>query len=71
MGRDLVGSTAKRVVDRFNPRARMGRDCLQDWQLLECYSFNPRARMGRDMEIEQFMEGLRKFQSTRPHGARL
>jgi len=34
--------------NRFNPRARTGRDLLDSWQKALGYSFNPRARTGRD-----------------------
>jgi len=33
---------------RFNPRARMGRDRLKGESMYFGGSFNPRARMGRD-----------------------
>jgi len=35
-------------MSRFNPRARMGRDCSRQWRKRGRHSFNPRARMGRD-----------------------
>ena len=34
-------------------------------------SFNPRARVGRDAEMADDLTDTRKFQSTRPRGARL
>ncbi len=34
-------------------------------------SFNPRARMGRDATLPTFRGRCLRFQSTRPHGARL
>ena len=55
---------------RFNPRARMGRD--RDFVLNSTprEGFNPRARMGRDTASYTLATRMRKFQSTRPHGAR-
>ena len=59
-------------ITRFNPRARMGRD-VAPWTSVEnvSFCFNPRARMGRDEILETENNDYIKFQSTRPHGARL
>ena len=53
----------------FNPRARAGRDLRIGILRSVEYCFNPRARAGRDMEAHS-REGRRRFQSTRPRGAR-
>ena len=56
----------------FNPRARMGRDFIMIDRVMEpSPGFNPRARMGRDNVALRTFADLIKFQSTRPHGARL
>ena len=48
----------------------MGRDhqTLRRWVTIR--SFNPRARMGRDVKQAFYVNGVFRFQSTRPHGAR-
>ena len=59
-------------VQRFNPRAREGRDAIaprDDISLSTC--FNPRAREGRDSIRCLAMRHQPGFQSTRPRGARL
>ncbi len=49
----------------------MGRDALYRDGKLVLDSFNPRARMGRD-PVSKLKSRLKfRFQSTRPHGARL
>ena len=49
----------------------MGRDYNTIARTKELNRFNPRARMGRDfLTYKQFLVDM-KFQSTRPHGARL
>ena len=48
MGRDGVSRHVPRIDDRFNPRARMGRDITLHIRTGHFTSFNPRARMGRD-----------------------
>ena len=54
---------------RFNSRARMGRDAAPALRVGLLSSFNSRARMGRDVPF--FVEyGGEKFQFARPHGAR-
>ena len=55
---------------RFNPRARVGRDRLAGLLVMRCICFNPRARVGRDIPISFPHGALTKFQSTRPRGAR-
>jgi len=56
---------------RFNPRARTGRDGAVPLILNAAICFNPRARTGRDTSKRiDSIESVR-FQSTRPHGARL
>ncbi len=48
----------------------MGRDA--QWMAVRNVwsCFNPRARMGRDLLPKLRQNRIRKFQSTRPHGAR-
>ncbi len=57
-------------MDRFNPRARVGRDVAKAFAppLKSC--FNPRARVGRDQGTESGITAEKLFQSTRPRGAR-
>ncbi len=56
---------------RFNPRARTGRDTKFGVAFVARTGFNPRARTGRDAPEMIVKCHLLKFQSTRPHGARL
>ena len=56
--------------DRFNPRARAGRDPRYLIALLHGHSFNPRARAGRDRGNYDPADTNGQFQSTRPRGAR-
>jgi len=35
----------------FNPRARVGRDCVRKFWSSRSTSFNPRARVGRDSHL--------------------
>ncbi len=54
----------------FNPRARVGRDPMIFASLIVCGGFNPRARVGRDCYWHCLLAYWRRFQSTRPRGAR-
>ena len=54
----------------FNPRARTGRDRGGTRTPWRSSRFNPRARTGRDLAPVMLWRSLRRFQSTRPHGAR-
>ena len=69
------GATALRTKGlssgrRFNPRAHGGRDSLGLTPLNIRTSFNPRAHGGRDEAAGDDGETRKKFQSTRPRGAR-
>ncbi len=55
----------------FNPRARVGRDNKQSNVYTDTRCFNPRARVGRDGRSGSCTSGTKRFQSTRPRGARL
>ena len=57
--------------ERFNPRAREGRDGAIRSNTSPTISFNPRAREGRDQAVSIFEIFYDLFQSTRPRGARL
>jgi len=59
------------LVDRFNPRARAGRDPMASVVLAFSACFNPRARAGRDLVPSSRSAKPSMFQSTRPRGARL
>ncbi len=66
--RDLV--RRYRCCPRFNPRARGGRDPADHLYRRPAGGFNPRARGVRDdVEVVE-TKNFRKFQSTRPRGAR-
>jgi len=69
--RPPASTTGGKLVNSFNPRARVGRDHLLPpcWRVFR--SFNPRARVGRDATFVGNFITTRKFQSTRPRGARL
>ena len=54
----------------FNPRARGGRDISRHCVRRGITCFNPRARGGRDLTPKPTQQQQRKFQSTRPRGAR-
>ena len=56
-------------LERFNPRARKGRDNASYTSRFNICCFNPRARKGRDLAPMRFMV-VGMFQSTRPQGAR-
>jgi len=71
MGRDGNMMELHNLFRSFNPRARMGRDPFYEEHKAILYSFNPRARMGRDFSFSFYFYSHFKFQSTRPHGARL
>ena len=64
-------SDVERTGRSFNPRARVGRDCLtHNGRARNSRRFNPRARVGRD-RLSAVSGGFRiAFQSTRPRGAR-
>ena len=55
---------------RFNPRARVGRDCTDRTETKPITCFNPRARVGRDAARASGDLVAMTFQSTRPRGAR-
>jgi len=57
-------------MERFNPRARVGRDALAAMTVYPSQSFNPRARVGRDILGRAGGSVRSEFQSTRPRGAR-
>ena len=59
-----------RIVLRFNPRARGGRDAIIYRRRYIQAGFNPRARGGRDARFWRSWQKLILFQSTRPRGAR-
>ena len=70
-GATLTVSRQKPERTGFNPRARVGRDLLAlVAHCTACGSFNPRARVGRDAGLVVSKISKRKFQSTRPRGAR-
>ena len=48
----------------------MGRDSSRNLNKFYDMSFNSRARMGRDLAAVTAIGGFKKFQLTRPHGAR-
>jgi len=50
MGRDISHVTLDVPFQRFNPRARMGRDKSIEADMAAQAGFNPRARMGRDRD---------------------
>ena len=54
----------------FKPRARTGRDARTPPFPLPQTGFKPRARTGRDAEQARPEINVKKFQATRPHGAR-
>ncbi len=56
--------------EKFNPRARAGRDHPGRGANQHLPSFNPRARAGRDNVIAGEVTHTCEFQSTRPRGAR-
>ena len=59
------------IYERFNPRARVGRDFSDSvFHLKSNFRFNPRARVGRDPLPCCGGRHDSKFQSTRPCGAR-
>ncbi len=60
----------RHLWQRFNPRARTGRDVSPRGGQRHSPGFNPRARTGRDLARESQATGPALFQSTRPHGAR-
>ena len=49
----------------------MGRDGVLSISSVAFSCFNPRARMGRDPGVYFLNVHVKKFQPTRPHGARL
>ena len=59
-----------RAGNRFNPRAREGRDLATSALPYSADSFNPRAREGRDPSSTNSASMSLVFQSTRPRGAR-
>ena len=61
---------ALRLLRRFNPRARTGRDGVDFQSARHGRGFNPRARTGRDQASCSSWVLQPMFQSTRPHGAR-
>ena len=70
-GRDVESFNADtRGIENFNPRAREGRDFQFSRAPSRIAYFNPRAREGRDYINEPLVACLKKFQSTRPRGAR-
>ena len=71
MGRDLDKTPCVGDVECFNPRARVGRDCIISAPSPKVEGFNPRARVGRDLVLEADLNHQVEFQSTRPRGARL
>ena len=48
MGRDVRHLGRRGRVAGFNPRARVGRDCIPYEGHEDFLGFNPRARVGRD-----------------------
>ena len=71
-GRDIRIQRYSRSPRSFNPRARTGRDSSNLFAWSKFRSFNPRARTGRDApHPRQPHTSSVRFQSTRPHGARL
>ena len=69
------GATSGRTDTRsrpkcFNPRAREGRDNIEDAPLAVIPGFNPRAREGRDAAIDFWERVVEAFQPARPRGAR-
>ena len=69
-GRDWMHQLRPTPPSCFNPRARKGRDpwpCLWDRGRGR---FNPRARKGRDSRCPSGLILEKRFQSTRPQGAR-
>ena len=50
MGRDVRHLGRRGRVAGFNPRARVGRDCIPYEGHEDFLGFNPRARVGRDLE---------------------
>ena len=67
--RRIIGQMV-RTIPRFNPRARVGRDCARTDRIHPSAGFNPRARVGRDALTEVRRRSSCPFQSTRPCGAR-
>ncbi len=59
-----------RPTRRFNSRARKGRDTPLYQSGSRRESFNSRARKGRDGLFNAFADARRRFQFTRPQGAR-
>ena len=57
--------------NRFNSRARKGRDTDLISKTPQCTSFNSRARKGRDPCRNSGSSAFHRFQFTRPQGARL
>ena len=49
------------VLTNFNPRSRMGSDCLQLLYLVQHKYFNPRSRMGSDHRDKPYMGLLTYF----------
>ena len=58
------------LMERFNPRAREGRDYSPRHGVPGRFRFNPRAREGRDRIQGVSLEEFGEFQSTRPRRAR-
>jgi len=71
MGRDSVQSGRRRQLQRFNPRARMGRDQegIELAGLVLAVSIHAPAWGATFGRCRRYRAG--RFQSTRPHGARL
>ena len=65
-GREVLDSWR----NRFNPRAREGRDGNERRNISRRTGFNPRAREGRDALTGTEKVVIDMFQSTRPRGAR-
>ena len=70
VGRDKSAPPGGCTAACFNPRARVGRDQSRRNGLPVYVRFNPRARVGRDPPSHPPCPCRRRFQSTRPRGAR-
>ena len=69
-GRDLLSFLLLCLSACFNSRARKGRDTIRKSLEQWMYGFNSRARKGRDLPAAWRTPNWRRFQFTRPQGAR-
>ena len=71
MGRDYLIKADLSLLIGFNPRARMGRDCLFVYLFVDATRFQPTRPHGARHHCIELRFVVEMFQPTRPHGARL